>query len=77
MTLGAPPALSRRALLLVPVGAATAFTASWLLFDRVRRDADQSLALADEQAADLFLTHQGHGVGDRLLRADLPGRRRV
>lgn len=44
MSQGATPALSRRALLLVPVGAATAFAASWLLLDRVRRDADRSLA---------------------------------
>lgn len=44
MSQGATPALSRRALLLVPMGAAAAFaTGSWLL-DRLRRGADQSLA---------------------------------
>jgi len=44
MSRGATPALSRRALLLVPLGAAAALaTGSWLLIDRLQKDAGHSV----------------------------------
>jgi cytochrome c biogenesis protein CcmG, thiol:disulfide interchange protein DsbE len=64
-------ALSRRALILVPLGIGAAFaTSSWLLFDRLRRGFDQSLGppspLIDKPLPSFLLPGQssGHGFGN-------------
>src|SRR5262249_101048 len=57
------PALSRRALLLVPLGIGAIFgTGSWLLFDRLQRSDDQSLAPPSPL------------IGQQLPASPLPGR---